>query len=304
MPEGVKDANEALQKGMADKLAERYGNAKPVTPPELRQAADFIGEVEAMMAGEAEPGLPVFFTGAWKVRPHEVTVWTGFSGHGKTMLLNQIIGDLVEGGETACVASLEQRPKKTLLDIVRQRSRKGEPSSEDLKAGWVERLWFFDHVGSRDWRELIEVSKYAHRRFGVTQFVIDSLLKCGIAGDDYNEQKTFIEALSNFVSEFPVHVHLVAHAKKLQDETRPPDKLDVKGSGDITDLVCNGLTIWRNKAKERGIDEARMKGAIDREAELRTKPDAKVLFWKQRETGEEPIALLDFDPVTKRFSTM
>lgn len=36
MPEGVKDANEALQKGLVAELAESYRNAKPITPPELR----------------------------------------------------------------------------------------------------------------------------------------------------------------------------------------------------------------------------------------------------------------------------
>ena len=38
------------------------------------------------------------------------------------------------------------------------------------------------------------------------------------------------------------------------------------------------------------------------EAELRGQPDGKALMWKQRETGEEPMALLNFEPMTKRFS--
>ena len=171
-----------------------------------------------------------------------------------------------------------------------------------MNAAWMGRLWFFDHVGNRDWRELIEVFKYAHRRFGVTQFVIDSLLKCGIAGDDFNGQRKFVEALTDFVGEYPVHVHLVAHARKSQDESRPPDKHDVKGSGDITDLVFNGVTVWRNKPKERGMAEARHRGDVGREAELRGQPDGKALMWKPRETGEEPMALLSFDTGTKRFS--
>lgn len=185
---------------------------------------------------------------------------------------------------------------------MRQRSGKAEPSSDDLRAEWLDRLWFFDHVGTRDWRELIEVFRYAHRRFGVSQFVIDSLLKCGIAGDDFNGQRQFVEALTGFVAERPIHVHLVAHARKFQDESRPPDKHDVKGSGDITDLVFNGITVWRNKPKERGMAEAKLRGDADRLAELRGQPGAKALFWKQRETGEEPVALFKFDPQTTLFT--
>ena len=84
----------------------------------------------------------------------------------------------------------------------------------------------------------------------------------------------------------------------------PPDKHDVKGSGDITDLIFNGVTVWHNNPKERSMAEARLRGDVDRKAELRGQPDGKALMWKQRGTGEKPMALLDFDPVTKRFSTM
>jgi hypothetical protein len=65
-------------------------------------------------------------------------------------------------------------------------------------------------------------------------------------------------------------------------EDSPPDKLDVKGSGDITDAVHNGITVWRNKGKEQAV--------------LLTERDAKLLMWKQREGGEEPFSVLSFDP--------
>lgn len=80
-------------------------------------------------------------------------------------------------------------------------------------------------------------------------FLIDSLLKCSLADDDYNGQKTFIEQLCDFKNEYACHVHVVAHPRKGCDENNVPGKLDIKGTGSITDLADNCFTIWRNKDK-------------------------------------------------------
>jgi twinkle protein len=45
-------------------------------------------------------------------------------------------------------------------------------------------------------------------------------------------------------------VHLVMHSRKKEDEFAPPGKFDAKGTGTITDLADNVMTVWRNKKKE------------------------------------------------------
>lgn len=54
------------------------------------------------------------------------------------------------------------------------------------------------------------------------QFVVDSLAKLGMAEDDYNGQKQAMEAIVGFAHEMGVHVHLVAHPRKADDETKLP----------------------------------------------------------------------------------
>jgi twinkle protein len=39
--------------------------------------------------------------------------------------------------------------------------------------------------------------------------------------------------------------------RKGLDESKPPGKLDSKGTGAISDLADNCFSIWRNKEKER-----------------------------------------------------
>jgi twinkle protein len=299
MPDGCKDANDAIVSGRAAELEIALAEAKRQLPPELRDWSEFAMDAIDYMAGKTDPGIPVFFSPDFRIRESEMTIWTGFSGHGKTIILSQVIGDLCDAGHKCCIASFEQQPRKTLGDILRQRTRKASPNMDDLANGikWKEgTLWFYDHVGSRKWEEVLETFRFAFRALGVTQFVIDSLLKCGISGDDFNRQKQMVDAICEFCNAFPVHVHLVAHARKREDETKIPMKLDVKGSGDITDLAWNGITVWRNKEKEAKAIE---RGRDD--PEVRKMPDARVFVWKQRETGEEPTASLAFDHACKRF---
>lgn len=116
-------------------------------------------------------------------------------------------------------------------------------------------------------------------------------MKCGIDEDDYKGQKAFADRLCNFKNEFDVHVHLVAHARKGESEDRAPGKLDVKGTGAISDLADNVFTVWRNKRKE-------FAGADADPAE----EDARLYCHKQRATGYEGALRLWFDRGCRQFS--
>ena len=302
--EHYNDANEALQADDARALLEAYENPRSLQPDELCNAAEYLDAAGQILDGETQAGIPVSFTSDWRVRPHELTIWTGFSGHGKSVMLSQMVGELCELEERAVIASLEQPVPMTLADFIRQRTREPVPPPQvrqGLESWLADHLWFYDHVGVQNWKDILIAFRYAWKRFGCTQFVIDGLLRCGIREDDYDGQKQFVEALADFVNQFPVHIHLVAHSRKRDDESNPPGKLDVRGAGAITDQCHNGITIWRNKAKAHAIEEAQLGGDIELEGDLRLDPDAKFIMWKQRKTGEEPCSLLMFDPSIKLF---
>ena len=53
-------------------------------------------------------------------------------------------------------------------------------------------------MGSANTAEMIETFRYAARRYGVKQFVVDSLAKLGMAEDDYNGQKQAMESIVGF----------------------------------------------------------------------------------------------------------
>lgn len=188
-----------------------------------------------------------------RFRPGEVSIWAGVNGHGKSMFLSQVVLDLCYQAERTLVASFEMKPVRQMYRMSRQAAGSRLPSREFLEMlhQWTDgRLWIYDHVGAVDWRKLIAVMRYAVANFGITQFVIDSLMKCVKGEDDYNAQKDFVNELCAFAQAHSVHVHLVHHVRKGESEHKTPGKFDIKGAGAITDQVDNVFIVWRNKKAE------------------------------------------------------
>jgi twinkle protein len=192
-----------------------------------------------------------------KFRPGEVSVWAGVNGHGKSMFLSQVSLDLCWQSERVMIASFEMRPVKQMHRMSRQACADREPAIDLLKRfhAWTdERLWLYDHVGAVEWRKVIAVMRYARKQFGITHFVVDSLMKCVKGEDDYNGQKDFVNELCAFAQAHNVHIHLVHHVRKGESEHKTPGKFDIKGAGAITDMVDNVFIVWRNKQAEQSAN--------------------------------------------------
>lgn len=173
-------------------------------------------------------------------RPHELSVWTGINGYGKSQFLGQILLHCMSQSARACIASLEMKPERLLMRLTRQVSAIALPDKttiEKVHQWFSNKLWLFELVGSAKTERLLEVFLYAHQHYGVDVFLLDSLLKCNIAEDDYNAQKAFIEKLCDFKNAHPCHIHVIAHPRKGIDETTIPGKFDIKGTGSISDLA-------------------------------------------------------------------
>lgn len=307
MPAGCKDANEALIKDMAVDLDEEISWATPIDPQQLKNASVFQEPVWNLFTKTEEAtGIPFIIPEMeWRIRPCELTIWTGFSGSGKSEVLNHLMIHLGSKNQKCCIASFEMPAATTLRNMVCQASARSsftESSRENFDRAfeWIsDRVWLVDRVGRFSWKDLLEIFKYARKRYGITQFVVDSLLRCGIANDDYEQQKNFTDALVLFAMENDCHAHLVAHSKKKDDDTKAAGKMDVKGSGDITDLAHNVISIFRNRDKERKIKEAKDSTIAEH---LKLTPDGHFDVLKQRATGEEPKQYFYFIKGIRQFA--
>lgn len=283
-----KDANECLMQGVSQaEIIAAIKNAKSFDPQELRQWADYYDDVEKMFRPDdgIEPGFDVPWPETrlkMRFRWAELSIINGINGHGKSQAAQQFVLSAIAQGERACIASMELKPARLLKYLTMQAAgmSRGFPSSEYHRAivNWSQdKLWIFECVGTAKADRLLEVFRYARKRYGIKVFLIDSLMKCGFAEDDYNGIKKFVEKLCDFKNEYDCHVFLVTHARKGKSEEEEIGKFDVKGTGAIVDLADNLINWWRNKKKERFAE----KGEMDTET-IDAMPDAKMIIDKQR----------------------
>jgi twinkle protein len=232
-----------------------------------------------------------------RFRPHEVTIWSGYNGHGKSLLLGQAVLGIIAQGEKVCIASMEMTPVATLSRMARQGEGVSRPSPEfidGLFGGNIGNcIWLYDQMGMVDPEKIAAVGAYAKEKHGCQHFVVDSLLKCGIKEDDYNGQKRFIDRLCTLARDTGIHIHLVAHARKGKDELSPPGKMDVRGAASITDQVDNVITVWRDKGKEASMEQG--------EKVKINEPDVLMMVSKQRHGDWEGTLGLWFDRASYQF---
>lgn len=299
----AKDANEYLLAGAKQADFQKcFAEAKTFDPEELKPLSDFWSEVKSMFypANEDSSAPLLTFCGVgqpwFEFREGELTVWTGYNGHGKSLLLNQVLIGLMTQGEKVCVFSGEMKPARQGKRMAKQLGGLDRPSLKYLDAmgEWLrDRMWIFDMLGTASIDRLLTVFSYGFKRYGIRHFVIDSLMMTDVPEDGpgaMSAQKEAMRKLATFARGLNVHVHLVAHPRKGQDEKRSPGKMDVAGSSKLTDAADNVFSVW-SAQKEDGdpqVDE----------------PDAFLTLWKARngETQHRTLALF-FNKPCMQFST-
>lgn len=301
-----KDANDCLMQGVPrEEMLACLREARTMDPSELRDVAEFEDAIWAEYSRQ-ETGLCLPWKKTWDVvrlREGETSIWAGVNGHGKSTLVSFIVGGLASHSVKCCVASMEYRAPLWMMRMNRQIAGVPQPTeqfSRHITRSLKGNLMAFNVDGSAKAERILEVFRYARRRYQTDLFVIDNLTKCGFADDDYPGQKKFVEALSDFAREEQCHVAIVAHMRKADDESKPSGKMGVKGSGGITDMVDTVFEVWRNKPKERAI-EAAAKADEPVAEKHENAPDVLLLIHKQRANGNESTVGLWYDGPTTQY---
>ena len=241
----------------------------------------------------------------FKARPGELTVLAGYDGAKKSMILGQIMAHFSFNTKIA-IASLEMKPEATLLRMARQVAG-FKPSSEIIDK-------FLDH-GERsiilyNQLDMIEQDRllgFVHHSAsveGCTHVVIDSLTKLAFPESDRTAEIVFMNRLQFFAKHLNVHIWLVCHCRKppVGDEARLPNKTEIRGASQITNLSDNVILTWANKLKYRAIQKQwEGKQLNDKELESLDKPDQFLIIDKQREGEWEGIFALWFDRPSLQF---
>jgi len=294
-----KDANECLLgKVTPETMRDVFKSAQSLDPEGLRRAADFSDKVIRLFwpAHEERVGYSVPYGALWGkllFRPAEVTLWSGSSGSGKSQIISDCVPKWIQEGSRVCVASFEMKPEWTLKRMVKQTGGVDRPVESFIREvlSFLDTgLLLYEKVGKSTVDGLLEIFDYARAKYGCDQFVIDSLMRLGIAGDDYTGQEQAVYRMVDWTIANNVHLHLVAHSRKGGKDSGVPETDDVKGAMEIGANAFNILTIWRNRKieAELGPDSKAMTeepGVVLNVAKQRNGDfEGKTSLWFSKET--------------------
>jgi len=323
-----KDANECLQNGVsAERIEQCFVDAVSFDPLNLRYWSLFADDSENRF--EPPNGIVPGYRLPWPktagkilFRPNEVSVWTGINGHGKSLFVGQVMLGCMKQGAKVCIASMEMPPGYVLHHLVQQTAGLELPSKEyrsEIYRWYDEKGWIFDIAGNANVEQMLGTFEYAMRKYAVDVFMIDSFMCCGVGEDDFTGQKKLMEQLCRFVRQNNCHLHIIVHPRKGADESQMPGKMDMKGTGAISDLASNCFCIWRNKQKEEKLARIISKSEVpprelvdDADCWLRCDKqrsgdwEGRIPFWFDKgshsyveKANQRPIALVEYSNIIK-----
>lgn len=295
------DANNVLVACGKDEVLKLINGAEGVPNPYIKKLMD-AEEVQLQDLPHTSTGivsLDKIFFGTFS---NSLTILTGKSGGGKSSLINTMfVAAPLENGEKIFIYSGEIKAGILLGNIIKPLASKrhilrfkneGQPdgfvvhkdASAAIKKYYRDSLYNFDDINQFDTnsKTVLSAMEYAYKRYGVTNFIIDSLLTMDCSkenGDDkWEKQKSFCILLKNFTNRNPVKVCLVVHSRKMQMGNKKIEQDDIAGSSDIIKCANRAFSIevlyddeegFNNqitclKDRETGLAEKKVKLYYDR----------------------------------------
>lgn len=231
----------------------------------------------------------------FRLRMGEVSIIAGINGHGKSQC-SGMIANWLAPEVNICIASMEMLPETTFARMIKQSAGNGQPAQRFIDSWfrWSDgRVYYYDQLDTVSPARILAMIHHAALKADCKLIVIDSLIKCIRGSDSYNEQKDFVDSIARIAKAHRIHIILVHHIRKSDDELKMPDKFDLRGAGEISDLVDNVLILFRNKSKERRIESGEEVDMFE--------PDALLGVVKQRHGNWEGRIKLWFDPSSEQY---
>lgn len=304
-----KDANDLLIKSGKKAVVDAFMAAAEVPISGLVRLAD-VKAFDHESVVRVRSSIPAINAVVGGYMAGQVSIWTGSSGSGKSTFLGQELLAAVNQGHRVCAYSGELPAAVFRYWIDLQAAGRGflESREDEVRkvAGnqdyvvyyprpdvlprihdWYRNLFFLhDALGATTEETLLEVFTYAAMRYGCRVFLVDNLMTTTFAGserDFYRKQSDFVGKMVEFAHKHECHVHVVAHPRKVEGKL---SRLDVSGSGDITNRADNVFSLYRQPTSEQKPGD----------------PAAQLLVLKNRFSGrQDAVVRLDFLADCRRF---
>lgn len=208
-----------------------------------------------------QEGLPLPWNkshGQVLIRPGKVVLWCGWSHHGKSQMVKQVMLYAIRQGHKVLIASMEEEILDVWTDMARMYCHTDNATRtvlEEFTAFVAGHLWLYDQQGSVEATRMQAVLRYASAKLGVNQAVIDSLMMLGVNRDDYEAQSRFLSELKAIGKDDQTTIHLVAHMRKREGKTgdeSPGNMHDISGGHEIASKADYVFNVWRDRKAQSG----------------------------------------------------
>jgi len=306
----LKDANDMLKAGRGGEIQNIIDTTTKEPIAEIVDPSSMKEGVKSYMKGEHLVDGDPFFLPAFDMsfRKHEITLWFGFSFHGKSQSVQNQMAFLASRGKPCCVASFEQPPELTFAQIMTcMTAYPNMPFTDEFDKAYdytSRNVFMYKSMERADPKHLISTFIHAHKRYGIDTFVIDNVMTMSIDRGDNTAQADAMDGLRTFVAKYPVHLHIVAHPRKPPENTsKPPGMAEIRGASEWGDMPHNIVTVWRDMVKAETLAEMENNNFSDGDMKdfFNSTPCGKLIVRKQRTTGETPMTSFWFHKECKRF---
>lgn len=262
------DANNVLISAGKDAVLRCIQDAKIIESKNVRRLMEYE-EISIQDIPKTSTGFKAMdsvFTGVFE---NSLTILTGQAGSGKSSILNTMfVAAPLENNEKVFIYSGELPPSILLGNILKPLAstrhilrfkNPGRPdgfkvTSEAIKAMkqyYMDNIFVFDEDKNLESNSisLMDSIIYSYRRYGVKNFVLDSLLTIDCSkenGDDkYEKEASFVKKLKVLTNELPIKVCLVIHTRKLAAGIKNISGDDINGSSTHNKLCDRAFSIER-----------------------------------------------------------
>lgn len=271
----LKDLNEYLQHEVAKTEVDLiFADPKPMFEAPITDISNYV---QAALDGLTNPDKDKGWTTGWHsidnylggIRPGEVTVTSGITGHGKTTFALAVISNLYRQGIKSLVISPEMPEKDLLMSLAKNHYRRKltEKDKKDLIT-FSDQLQGKVHIanvynewtskrGERTIDHIFDLIDYSVRHYGV-KFVLIDHLRFFLNPQEQEAERfcidRFMQKCVHTAVQSKVHLWLVVQPKNLPAKQAKMTLMDLKGSSNIAQDAHNVVLVHRDPEKDKFVE--------------------------------------------------
>lgn len=193
-----------------------------------------------------------------------ITIWTGFTNAGKTTVMTMLAKNTIEQGERIFFFNGEQTKEDFKNNLYIQSSQAKDLIHKQFKNSCVfdtfvkpeksvlldkiygNKIFIYNNEAPRNINTLIQAMEEVRQREKIKVFFLDNFMQIDMKSENiFQEQTETMEKLRTFAINKKVHIHLVAHPRKIERFQTRLSLYDVAGSSNIVNKAYNIISILR-----------------------------------------------------------